>query len=149
MQQTKFRYYDAVAFKRANPPRSAVHTEFLRTGRIDRSIAWSPSEKRYLSYQEVAEAMASLRGASVGEPGIPTEALEPQLNKIAGKIYYLDRLVSQLGPEAAFLAFESESTDTELERFLASQALGAANGGEAGAVGEKSLTSKLRGFFNI
>ena len=55
MQQTKFRYYDAVAFKRANPPRSAVHTEFLRTGRIDRSIAWSPSEKRYLSYQEVAE----------------------------------------------------------------------------------------------
>ena len=63
--------------------------------------------------------MASLRGATVGEPGIPTEALEPQLNKIAGKIYYLDRLVSQLGPEAAFLAFESESTDTELERFLA------------------------------
>ncbi|WP_313193215.1 DUF6656 family protein [Shinella zoogloeoides] len=55
MQQTKFRYYDAVAFKRANPPRSAVHTEFLRTGRIDRSIAWSPSEKRYLSYEEVAE----------------------------------------------------------------------------------------------
>ena len=55
MQQTKFRYYDAVAFKRVNPPRSAVHTEFLRTGRIDRSIAWSPSEKRYLSYEEVAE----------------------------------------------------------------------------------------------
>jgi hypothetical protein len=55
VQQTKFRYYDAVAFKRANPPRSAVHTEFLRTGRIDRSIAWSPSEKRYLSYEEVAE----------------------------------------------------------------------------------------------
>jgi len=55
VQQTKFRYYDAVAFKRANPPRSAVHTEFLRTGRIERNFSWSPNEKRYLSYQEVAE----------------------------------------------------------------------------------------------
>ena len=55
MQQTKFRYYDAVVFKRANPPRSAVHTEFLRTGRIERNFSWSPNEKRYLSYQEVAE----------------------------------------------------------------------------------------------
>ena len=57
MQQlTKFRYYDAVAYKRANPPKSAVHTEFLRTGRIDRTAGnWSPSEKRYLSHQEVAE----------------------------------------------------------------------------------------------
>ncbi len=55
MQQTKFRYYDAVAFKRANPSRSAVHTEFLRTGRIERNFSWSPNEKRYLSYQEVAE----------------------------------------------------------------------------------------------
>ena len=55
VQQTKFRYYDAVAFKRANPPKTAVHTEFLRTGRIDRGVSWSPSEKRYLSYAEVAE----------------------------------------------------------------------------------------------
>lgn len=55
VQQTKFRYYDAVAFKRANPPKAAVHTQFLRTGRIDRDVNWSPSEKRYLSYQEVAE----------------------------------------------------------------------------------------------
>ncbi len=55
VQQTKFRYYDAVAYKRANQPKPAVHTEFLRTGRIDRNLPWSPSEKRYLTYQEVAE----------------------------------------------------------------------------------------------
>lgn len=55
VQQTKFRYYDAVAYKRANQPKSAAHTEFLRTGRIDRNLSWSPSEKRYLSPQEVAE----------------------------------------------------------------------------------------------
>ncbi|TAA52626.1 hypothetical protein EXZ48_29615 [Shinella sp. JR1-6] len=55
VQQTKFRYYDAVAYKRANQPKSAAHTEFLRTGRIDRNVSWSPNEKRYLSYQEVAE----------------------------------------------------------------------------------------------
>lgn len=54
VQQTKFRYYDAVAYKRDNPPKAAVHTEFLRTGRIDRSPTWSPSEKRYLSYEDVA-----------------------------------------------------------------------------------------------
>jgi hypothetical protein len=55
VQQTKFRYYDAVAYKRANPPKAAIHTQFLRTGRIERDVSWSPSEKRYLSYQEVAE----------------------------------------------------------------------------------------------
>lgn len=55
MQQAKFRYYDAVAFKRANPPKSSAHTEFLRTGRIQQNTSWSPKEKRYLSYREVAE----------------------------------------------------------------------------------------------
>lgn len=50
-----FRYYDAVAYKRANPPKYATHTEFLRTGRIDRQRSWSPSEKRYLAYEEIAE----------------------------------------------------------------------------------------------
>lgn len=55
VQQTKFRYYDAVEYKRANQPKAAVHTEFLRTGRIDRNLDWSPSEKRYLTYREVAE----------------------------------------------------------------------------------------------
>ena len=52
----KFRYYDAVAYKRATIGKSAVHTEFLRTGRIDRRKEnWSENEKRYLTYQEVAE----------------------------------------------------------------------------------------------
>jgi len=38
------------------PPKQAVHSEFLRTGRIDRNRPnWSDSEKRYLSYEEVAE----------------------------------------------------------------------------------------------
>ena len=37
-------------------PKQAVHSEFLRTGRIDRSRPnWSDSEKRYLSYEEVAQ----------------------------------------------------------------------------------------------
>ena len=57
MQPTqKFRYYDAVAHKRAAAGKSAVHTEFLRTGRIDRRKEnWSENEKRYLTYQEVAD----------------------------------------------------------------------------------------------
>lgn len=54
MQHSEFRYYDAVAFKRANPPKVVAHTEFLRTGRIDRNTTWSPSEKRYLTHAEVA-----------------------------------------------------------------------------------------------
>ena len=38
------------------PPKQAVHSEFLRTGRIDRNRpSWSDTEKRYLSYEEVAE----------------------------------------------------------------------------------------------
>lgn len=36
--------------------KAAPHVEFLRTGRIDRSRPnWAPAERRYLSYEEVAE----------------------------------------------------------------------------------------------
>jgi hypothetical protein len=45
----KLRYYDAAAEKLPTiPPKVAVHTEFLRTGRINRR-QWLPSERRYLS----------------------------------------------------------------------------------------------------
>ncbi|MEK1866417.1 MAG: DUF6656 family protein [Ensifer adhaerens] len=51
----KLRYYDATAEKLPTiPPKVAVHTEFLRTGRINRR-QWLPSERRYLSYEEVAD----------------------------------------------------------------------------------------------
>ncbi|MBX9457765.1 MAG: hypothetical protein KL863_18060 [Rhizobium sp.] len=37
-------------------PKQAIHSEFLRTGRIDRNRPnWSEFEKRYLSYEEVAQ----------------------------------------------------------------------------------------------
>ena len=55
VENRTFRYYDAVAYKRATLPKANVHTEFLRTGRIERESAWSPNEKRYLTYAEVAE----------------------------------------------------------------------------------------------
>jgi len=54
VETRKFRYYDAVAHKRAMLAKVAVHTEFLRTGRIERAENWSASEKRYLTYAEVA-----------------------------------------------------------------------------------------------
>lgn len=53
----KIRYYDAADLrKRSAPMKPAVHTEFLRTGRISRRQEdWLPLERRYLSYEEVAE----------------------------------------------------------------------------------------------
>lgn len=40
-------------------PTKAVHTEFLRTGRISRHREdWLPEEKRYLTYEEVAQRTA-------------------------------------------------------------------------------------------
>lgn len=40
---------------KAPAPKQTVHSDFLRTGRIDRNRPnWSESEKRYLSYEEVA-----------------------------------------------------------------------------------------------
>lgn len=51
----KLKYYDAAAEKLPTiAPKTAVHTEFLRTGRIERR-QWSQRERRYLSYDEVAE----------------------------------------------------------------------------------------------
>ena len=52
----KLRYYAAPkAETKAPPPAKAVHSEFLRTGRISRSREdWLPDERRYLTYEEVA-----------------------------------------------------------------------------------------------
>lgn len=56
MQPTpKFRYYDAVAYKRTQGMRSIAYTEFFRTGRLERRGDWSRTDKRYMSYREVAE----------------------------------------------------------------------------------------------
>jgi hypothetical protein len=53
---SNLRYFDAAAVKKPAPsPKGAVHTEFLRTGRINRhQQEWSATEKRYLTHQEVA-----------------------------------------------------------------------------------------------
>lgn len=52
----KLRYYDA-ADKAAAPAKAKAHTEFLRTGRIDRR-RWMANERQYLSYAEVAQRTA-------------------------------------------------------------------------------------------
>ncbi|MDO9415711.1 MAG: hypothetical protein Q7U22_06295 [Pararhizobium sp.] len=51
------KYYDtAEQKKRAVPSRKAIHTEFLRTGKINRRKEdWLPEERRYLTHEEVAE----------------------------------------------------------------------------------------------
>lgn len=49
---SKLQYVDQ---SNATPERPAIHSEFLRTGRIDRNRpTWSADEKRYLTYEEVA-----------------------------------------------------------------------------------------------
>ena len=61
MQTTgKLRYYDAnrpIPPVPVSAPTSAIgHSEFLRTGRISRAQPlWLPKERRYLTYDEVAE----------------------------------------------------------------------------------------------
>ncbi|HXV31021.1 MAG TPA: DUF6656 family protein [Sinorhizobium sp.] len=54
----KLRYYDASERTPAPLPKTAPHTEFLRTGRIDRRRHWMPDQRRYLTYEEVAEKTA-------------------------------------------------------------------------------------------
>jgi hypothetical protein len=50
----KLRYFDKGDRKKASQLPAAVHSEFLRTGRISRG-GWIEEEKRYLTYEEVAE----------------------------------------------------------------------------------------------
>jgi hypothetical protein len=57
----KLRYYDARPNHTAEPALpAAVHSEFLRTGKIIRNSTanWLAEERRYLSYDEVAEKTA-------------------------------------------------------------------------------------------
>ena len=61
---SKLQYVEDI---KMTPPRQAAHSEFLRTGRIDRNRPnWSDSEKRYLSYEEVAERTGKIL-VSAGE----------------------------------------------------------------------------------
>jgi hypothetical protein len=55
----KLRYFDARAEAAAEPaPPLAAHSEFLRTGRITREKARQEQERRYISYDAVAERTA-------------------------------------------------------------------------------------------
>ncbi len=55
-EMAKFKYYAKQEPGKAVVPKNAVHTNFLRTGRIERQREdWVADEKRYLSYEEVAE----------------------------------------------------------------------------------------------
>lgn len=55
----KLRYFDARAEAAAEPAAPpAVHSEFLRTGRITRERARQEQERRYISYDAVAERTA-------------------------------------------------------------------------------------------
>jgi hypothetical protein len=50
---SKLQYVDQ---ERPAAAKQTAHSDFLRTGRIDRSRPnWAPDEKRYLTYEEVAE----------------------------------------------------------------------------------------------
>ncbi len=63
----KLRYFDARAEAAVEPPApAAVHSEFLRTGRITREKTAKEKERRYLSYEAVAERTA-LRLQVAGE----------------------------------------------------------------------------------
>ena len=55
----KLRYFDARPQVPAEPAAPAtIHSEFLRTGRINRDKRARPEERRYLSHEEVAEKTA-------------------------------------------------------------------------------------------
>jgi|EndMetStandDraft_4_1072995.scaffolds.fasta_scaffold63683_2 hypothetical protein len=50
------RYFETDKPNSSAPAKQAIQSEFLRTGRIDRNRPnWEPVQKRYLSYEEVAE----------------------------------------------------------------------------------------------
>lgn len=52
----KLRYFAASKSDKIGTPAKAAHTEFLRTGRISRHRDdWMPEQRRYLTYEEVAE----------------------------------------------------------------------------------------------
>ncbi len=54
-EMSKLRYFDASSEKKRNALKSGAHSEFLRTGRISRQDSWHEVERRYLTYEEVAE----------------------------------------------------------------------------------------------
>lgn len=68
-EMPKLRYFDKSANKSKQQLPVAVHSEFLRTGRISRRTEdWVEEEKRFLSYEEVAE----ITGKKLEKAGVKT-----------------------------------------------------------------------------
>lgn len=51
----RLRYYDTGTRASIPAPKTTPHTEFLRTGRIDRRPHWIAEHRRHLTHEEVAE----------------------------------------------------------------------------------------------
>jgi hypothetical protein len=90
-------------------------------------------------FQEIEASLAEIRGDEYGQLSVAHAAADAHLNKLAGKLYYMDRTVQQMGPAAACLAFETEATDENLEQFLSRQVV------QPEATG--SLSEKLKKLF--
>ena len=52
----KRRYYQKAAPRRPSPTSVAPHSEFLRTGKIERGPTWDRDTKRYITFEDVAES---------------------------------------------------------------------------------------------
>lgn len=101
-------------------------------------------------FKEIDEQMNVLRGPTPASLAVNHEQASDLLNKVNGKIYYLKRTLSNLGPLGDQLAFEPEETDTAWDEFVTRQTVNAENGEHD--VEEKvaqGLTGKLKSFFNL
>jgi hypothetical protein len=101
-------------------------------------------------FKEIDEQMNVLRGPTPASLAVSHEQASDMLNKVNGKIYYLKRTLSNLGPLGDQLAFEPEETDAAWDEFVTRQSVNA-DGAEAD-VEEKvaqGLTGKLKSFFNL
>lgn len=116
------------------------------------AAAANPEQRRLLEqlinqYREIDGMVAPLRSDGVGEFDLATDQVDGVLKAVAGKIYYLERTLQQLGQLGTMLAFETKTSgDENFQLFMAEMA---AEKTPEPAAEKGGLASKLKSMFNL
>jgi hypothetical protein len=70
-------------------------------------------------FRELEEMLKSLRGFETGTLSMDMAAAAPFIRQVAGKVYYLNRAVSDLGPLSGPLSFDQAPADPAVKAYIA------------------------------
>jgi hypothetical protein len=96
--------------------------------------------------RDLEASLSPLRGDAVGELCIDIEDAAASIRQIAGKVYYINRVLTNLGPLGEKMVWCSDAPDPAVERIMAA-AEGSAEAAGGNAQQQVQIAGRLRSLF--